>query len=315
MGAALPFIPTAISAATALFGGGNKSNGAAGVGASRDNLNQMGAETKARLDALNPQQEEFGKALAAGALGKGPSIADAQMKLAMEQSLQQQLAAAQAQRGVNPALAGRNAQMAAAQTNLGISGQGVANKLQEQQNKQNQFANYLSGQQNLQMQAFGGAGNQASNYAQAQLAQNQNTNQLNGGALQGVAQGLAAGFGASGGKSAPDNYESSYANDVGNSSVVADNAPRQLGNAMVNGMAKGGLVSGPELKTGDHPANDVVPAKLSGGEIVIPKSIVEKGGKAAGAFVDALKQHYEQQEKIKKMSYGDVLAAKNKKGG
>jgi len=41
------------------------------------------------------------------------------------------------------------------------------------------------------------------------------------------------------------------------------------------GMSQGGYVGGGEVVEGDHPANDTVPAMLSPGEIVIPKSLVE----------------------------------------
>jgi hypothetical protein len=99
----------------------------------------------------------------------------------------------------------------------------------------------------------------------------------------------------------------------GPAGAAAGGAAGGAASTMFNGMANGGAVEAPEVVDGDSPENDIVPTMLSGGEIVVPKSIVEKGGKAAGSFVDALKQHMELKEKIKKMSYGDVLAAKKGK--
>lgn len=295
----------------AIFGGGGQSGSN-----SLDQIKQVQLQQQQQaadsLNQLQPQQQQFGQALAEGAMGKGPSIADAQMKLAMEQSLQQQLAAAQAQRGVNPALAGRNAMNAASQTNMNIAGAGAANRLQEQRNQQGAFQNYLSGQQNYAT----GAGNAAANTAADQSKFQQHQNGLVGGLLGMAGQGLASGFLGGASKAATGGlggYESSMADDVGNSSVAANSAPMQMRNVPVNGMSTGGVVEGPEIVEGNSPENDVVPKQLSSGEVVVPKTIVEQGGKAAGAFVDALKEHYEQKEKIKKMTFGDVLAAKKGK--
>jgi hypothetical protein len=51
---------------------------------------------------------------------------------------------------------------------------------------------------------------------------------------------------------------------------------------------KGGEVPGKAPVKGDHPANDVVHAKLSPGEMVIPRSVVEKGPDAVKKFVELL---------------------------
>ena len=196
---------------------------------------------------------------------------------------------------------------------MGIAAQGGVNRLQEQRDQQNQFANYLQQQQSVQTNALAGSGTSAANYANAQLQQNNATNQLNSGNMNAVGTGLATAYNAynknpSGNcnSSSPSPSPSDGTGYVGGSYNFTDNSASIM-------KAHGGLIEGPEVEPGDHPANDVVPAKLSSGEIVIPKSIVEKGGKAAGAFVDALKAHYENHEKIKKMSYGDVLAARKGK--
>lgn len=58
------------------------------------------------------------------------------------------------------------------------------------------------------------------------------------------------------------------------------------------GRAKGGRIDGKGLVPGDHPANDIVPAMLSPGEIVLPRSIAqaEDAPEKAAAFVRALRR-------------------------
>lgn len=263
-------------------GGGDYSKGNEGL--QQVQAQQLAAAQQAAnsLKDIQPQQSEFAQALAQGALGKGPSLADAQMKLAMDRSLQQQLAAAQAQRGANPALAGRNAAMGAARTNADIAGQTASARLAEQRQQQGAFQQYLGGQQQYQVGALGGAGQAAGSAASAEAARRQADQGLVGGLLQ-AGGALGAAYMGKGAK-----------------------APATV--------AHGGAIEAPEVVPGDHPANDIVPAMLSGGEVVVPKTVVEKGGKAAGEFVEALKAHMESKERLKTATFGDVLMARNKGG-
>lgn len=57
---------------------------------------------------------------------------------------------------------------------------------------------------------------------------------------------------------------------------------------MTNALNNGGKVKGPEIQKGDSPKNDVVPAMLSAGEMVIPKTVVQKGPDAISAFAAGL---------------------------
>ncbi len=77
--------------------------------------------------------------------------------------------------------------------------------------------------------------------------------------VTGVTKGLTGGLGGGGG-SAPSN---------GSEYVGYSQAPRML--------ADGGMVDGKPLVSGDSPKNDVVPAKLSPGELIVPRSIVSQG--------------------------------------
>lgn len=96
---------------------------------------------------LAPQSGEFAAQLANQALGKAPSTTELQLKSAMDRSLAQQVAAAKANRAVNPALASRQVSNAAAQQQAQTAQAAGIQRLQEQQVQQNQFANYLAQQQ------------------------------------------------------------------------------------------------------------------------------------------------------------------------
>ncbi len=52
--------------------------------------------------------------------------------------------------------------------------------------------------------------------------------------------------------------------------------------------AAGTVVQGPEVTPGDSEANDVVPHKLSAGEMVVPKSVVAGGHTAVSEFAKKL---------------------------
>jgi len=63
---------------------------------------------------------------------------------------------------------------------------------------------------------------------------------------------------------------------------------RGIGSALTSG-AMGGFAYGGAVM--DSPKNDVVPAMLSPGEIVIPKSVVQMGPEASAQFVAALSRY------------------------
>lgn len=74
--------------------------------------------------------------------------------------------------------------------------------------------------------------------------------------------------------------------------------------------ADGGAVPGPGAPVpGDHPANDTVPAMLSPGEIVLPRSVAmdEDAPDEAADFVAAIKRGQEP-EKGQPMTFGELLA-------
>ena len=73
-------------------------------------------------------------------------------------------------------------------------------------------------------------------------------------------------------------------------------------------MAHGGFVPGQAQVAGDSTKNDKVDAKLSPGEIVIPRSHAHDAEKAK-EFID----HLLKGEKKSKTEYKDVLEARRKK--
>ncbi len=67
----------------------------------------------------------------------------------------------------------------------------------------------------------------------------------------------------------------------------------------------GGQVPGSEVVPGDSEKNDIVDAKLSAGEMVIPKTVVAKGSDAIASFADGLLNR----NKSSKMSEGGEVTA------
>ena len=117
----------------------------------------MGAQVGARF---NPMQSGLAKRLEQQSMGQGPSIADAQMRAAMERSLAGQQASIASNRGINPGLAQTlmARQGAAQRAELGQAS-GIA-RLQEQQMAQSQLQGSLDAQ------------TQAEQFYDQQLAQN-----------------------------------------------------------------------------------------------------------------------------------------------
>lgn len=76
-------------------------------------------------------------------------------------------------------------------------------------------------------------------------------------------------------------------------------------------MLKGGMVPGKAQVAGDSYANDKVPAMLSPGEIVVPRSKADDP-EAAKQFIEAVKEHHGKKKGKENGSYEKVLQAKRK---
>jgi hypothetical protein len=224
---------------------------------------------------LVQNQNSLAQALQAQMAGQGPNPAQTQFMANQQANIANAQGLIASQRGLNPALAARMGVNAASNANQQAA---LGSALMQQQQQLN-ATNSLGGLYG-QMQS-GNLGSQQL-YNQANLGQ-QNLNQqvagsnanirgqITGGLIQGVAGGMAKG--ASGG-----------------------------------GAAHGALVGGKANVPGDSPQNDTVPAMLSPGEIVLPRSVAHDPEKAK-EFVD----HLLKSSGKKKGGYGSVLEARRKK--
>jgi hypothetical protein len=251
------------------------------------------------------QQQDFIKLLQARASGAaGPSPAELLLKQGADAAGRQGASLAASQRGMSPALALRMGLDAQANANQGAAGQAGILRAQEQLGATNQLGGAIGQQRQQDIGLMGTAGG-LQNQQNAINVQNwQDTQRINAGVAGQNAQtsgniigGLLGGAGsamamASGGlvRPMPDYFTGNgAAGDTSEGAGLAKflgGANKQLGNA-VAGLAGGGSV--------DSPRNDTVPAVLSPGEIVIPRSIAlaEDAPEKAAAFVRAIRRRKE----------------------
>lgn len=232
-------------------------------------------------------QNTLAQALQQQMAGEGPNPAQTQFLGNTQSNIANAQGLIASQRGLNPALAARMGANSAAYNNeqaaMGsalLQQQQQLGATQNLQNLYNQMANANLGYQ----QNYRGAeqGQQQINSGVA----GQNTQvrgQMAGAVLSGISQGAAAG--ASGGKSG------------GGTATPAPTAA-----------AHGGVIQGKAPVPGDSPKNDIVDAKLSPGEIVVPRSKANDPEKAK-AFIE----HLFEMEGKKEVGYGDVLKARKKR--
>jgi hypothetical protein len=338
------------------------------------NQQQAGAaDAQAQLNALAPQRSQFGQALANQALGKAPSIADAQLKMAMDRNLSQQISAAKANRAVNPALAARNNVQQANQMAQQTAQQAAVNRLAEQQANQQAFGQYLAQQQNTGAGYLGGAGTTQSGVMNTQFANQQRGINMFKGLAEAGMQGASMMKSDKDLKTLVKKYNkggmvkkskvpaycgpekmadgglvsasNSIANVVGGAGVPDDFADKEgmqqsgqdwgkflsslktsptpmdatgvggieLGGPMMVAN-KGGTVPGKAQVPGDSEKNDIVPALLSPGEIVVPRTVVNKGSKAVAKFVaETIRKEKGSTDKVQKKSDGGKVDEFNPK--
>jgi hypothetical protein len=220
-------------------------------------------------------QQALAQQLQAQAMGVGPSVAQEALKQAMNRGTKQTTAAMASQKGINPALAQRMAADIGAQGMQETAAQGAQLRAQEQLGAQGALGGL-----------YGQMGQQALTAQGQMLAAQQAQNQINAGV---EAQNAANIAGLVGG----------VFNAAGSAATM--NMMRK---------AHGGKIEGKAKVPGDHEANDTVPAMLSPGEIVIPRSKASDPTKAK-AFVDNLLKS-DKKGGDDDMSYGKVLEAHRK---
>lgn len=208
------------------------------------------SDALAKSNQVYQQQETLAQALQARAAGQGPNPALEQLHQTTDQNAQAAAGLLASQRGLNPALAARMAAQAQTTANQTAGGQAATLAAGQQISGQDQLAGLYGtmGNQTLGQQGTVATANLGAQKINADVAgQNATAAQKTGG-------GILNGIGAVG--------------------------------AMF-GLADGGTVPGRANVPGDSPTNDTVSAKLSPGEIVIPRSHADNA-KDAKDFIDAL---------------------------
>lgn len=229
------------------------------------------------------QQQGLAGQLQAQASGMGPSVSQTMLNQALQQQQGSAAAMAAGNRGINSGLAMRQALQAQNMAGAQATAQGVAARQQEQLNAQGQLGSLYNsmGNQTLSQQQLMNNANLGVSQVNADIT-NKNT--------QGKNQLTGSIFNAGGGVAAA-------------------------------ALAHGGRVQGKASVQGDSAKNDVVPAMLSPGEIVIPRSKASDP-ELAKEFIDHLMS--EKNSGSKDKSYlgvleahrklGDAIAALEKKG-
>lgn len=205
---------------------------------------------------------------------------------ARSQDYNEQAQAAQARDAIARFNAANQQQVAA--TNVGAKNQAQASNLTSKQNIANQNVNIANQQQQynkgLIQQQFNNQLTKANGVAGQQ---NNVANMYNNQANQTAAMWSGVGKGVD---------QVGGALMTGGMSLGADAAIKkgtQMGGQAYSGntmyAAHGGMVPGEPIVEGDHPINDIVDAKLSPGEIVIPNSIANSSDEVILDFLKAVK--------------------------
>lgn len=264
---------------------------------------------------VGKEQADLARALRAQAEGKAPSLAAMQYARALEQS--QAAAASQlaSSRGLSPAQAQQMLLTRQAAAQQQAAGQSAMMRLQEQQMAQAALGNLLG--QRRQQELLGGqlaagmygtAGglglSEAQMRQQAAMAMQQQANleaQRNAqlvGSLVGAAGTLGGAYFTGGANLARQTLPSEPSAPMGGQSMAAatgvtPSAPSLGGYSSQLTFARGGAmeVPGKAKYKGDTRANDTVPALLSPGEIVLPRTVAQSDDapEKAKKFVEAIK--------------------------
>lgn len=273
-----------------------------------------------------PQEQELTSALLARAQGRGgPSAAEQQMRAGLDQQVSQAQALAASQRGVSPALAAKQAQQAAAQAGQATAQQTGILRSQEAMGAEQLGAQALQSQRQSRMaeqqlksgqslgmnqlagQAYEGSAGRATGafkaagqaagmpmaeggiVPQMQSADNAMAQNFASMITGQVGQMMSKGILQKGGDTLEGFKLGKRPPDEGAASGPSSTPKLSGPQMMMNGMSDGGKVPGKPLVDGDYQANDIVPAMLSPGEIVVPRSIAKKSPEEIAQFIMALR--------------------------
>lgn len=231
------------------------------------------SEQQKMLGQAQQGQLSLAQALQGQAAGTGPNAALGMLQKGSEEAIKRSAGALASQRGINPALAQRLASQQAAEQGQQAAQAGAIMQAQQSQQALGQLGN-VYGQ-------LGGQAIQGQDVVQRALAQQNAVNagieaantEMGGRVVGGLMQGAGAYLGLN--------------------------------------KAHGGVIEGQAKHDGDTEANDTVPAMLSPGEIVIPRTKSVDADKAK-EFIDHLASTKQIQgegsEEPKEVTYADVLA-------
>jgi hypothetical protein len=268
---------------------GNKIANIATLGAYDPLRNIMGGNAnKYRADeaAYDPMIGEAGgnnlalqKMLMEQANGGGPNLGQQQFQNATQQLQNQAASQIGSIKGISPAAQARLIQQQQAQVGQSLAGESALQRMQQQLLAQQQL-----GQNSMGMYGAAVGGKSGAQNVNAAVTSGNTKAQtdMTGGLITGIGGAIATK--GIGGKA-----------DGGYIEPMADGPQSELGRALM-GMASGGPVfaadghvPGQAVVAGDSPTNDVVPAALSPGEIVIPRTHAHSP-EAAASFVEALQR-------------------------
>lgn len=200
--------------------------------------------------------------------GQGPNLAQTQLQSALNQENQQAAGLIGSQRGLNPQLAARQILQQQAQNTQATANQAAQLRQQQQLAAQQQLGSVLSGE----LGTLAGAQNAGNANA---IQQNLGVSGINAGVAQQNTQaannffpGLLGGLGQAGVK------VGSFLHDGGEVPAMVSPGEKVIppgGNA-----EDGGIVPGQAPVKGDSPKNDIVPAMLKPGTIVVPRSVTQR---------------------------------------
>jgi hypothetical protein len=197
-----------------------------------------------------------------GQAATGSGAWEDQLARATQQGTASATALGQSAAGVDPMAQRRNIGNATAGVEQRAAGQAETLRAQTKQQAQEQLAGIYSAQGSLDAQ-------QAAEQAAARQGRREANQEITDTANR-----------------VNNNIYSGYAQAIGTIAGLAGGGQKKLSN--------GGPVPGKALVFGDDSANDTVPAMLSPGEIVLPRSVThaENPEAAAAAFVQAVKEHH-----------------------
>lgn len=261
------------------------------------------AQQQQALGNAQAGQMSLAQALQQQSAGVGANPAQNMLNQATDKNIKQNAGMIASQKSINPALAQRLIAQNAAQASQEAAGQGALMGAQQQLSAQNQLGNVYN--------QMGGLANQAQGISQTALG---NANQINSGVASANAQnnaGIMGGLLGAGATLLAGPLGGAAASALGGSgspSMPSSSSFQMPKLGSSAGFSNGGKIDGQAPVQGDHPANDTVPAMLSPGEIVVPRSKASNP-KLAKQFIDQVMSGKTQETQSgDEVTYADVLA-------